>query len=69
MELSLVLKRDGRKEITYRGRSKVISASMYWGFLGGSEVKNPPTSSGNAGDLGSVPRSGRFLGEGNGYPL
>lgn len=42
MELSLVLKRDGRKEITYRGRTKLISASMYWGFLGGSVVKNPP---------------------------
>ena len=42
---------------------------MYWGFLGGSLVKNPPTSSGDTGDLGSVPRSGRSLGEGNGYPL
>ena len=23
----------------------------------------------NAGDLGSIPRSGRYAGEGNGYPL
>ena len=29
-------------------------------------VKNPPA---NAGDLGSIPRSGRSPGEGNGYPL
>ena len=29
-------------------------------------VKNPPT---NAGDVGLIPGSGRFPGEGNGYPL
>ena len=29
-------------------------------------VKNPPA---NAGDLGSIPGSGRSLGEGNGTPL
>ena len=29
-------------------------------------VKNPPT---NAGDMGSVPGSGRFPGEGTGNPL
>ena len=29
-------------------------------------VKNPPA---NAGDLGSIPGSGRSPGEGNGYPL
>ena len=34
------------------------------GFPGGSVVKNPP-----AGDVGSVPRSGRSLGGGNGNPL
>ena len=34
------------------------------GFLGGSVVKNPA----NVGDAGSVPGSGRFLGEGNGNP-
>ena len=32
-------------------------------FLGGSMVKNPPA---NAGDVGSIPGSGRSLGEGNG---
>ena len=38
----------------------------YWGFPGGSEVKS---SSRNAGDLGSIPGSGRSPGEGNGNPL
>ena len=36
------------------------------GFPGGSEVKNPPA---NAGDMGSIPGSGRYPGEGNVYPL
>ena len=36
------------------------------GFPGGSAVKNPPA---NAGDAGSIPRSGRSPGEGNGNPL
>ena len=41
----------------------------YWseqGFLGGSEIK---ASACNAGDLGSIPGSGRSPGEGNGNPL
>ena len=36
------------------------------GFPGGSEVK---VSACNAGDLGSIPGSGRFPGEGNSNPL
>ena len=36
------------------------------GFPGGSEVK---MSASNAGDLGSIPGSGRSPGEGNGNPL
>ena len=36
------------------------------GFPGGSEVK---VSAQNAGDLGSIPGSGRSPGEGNGNPL
>ena len=36
------------------------------GFPGGSEVK---ASASNAGDLGSIPGSGRSPGEGNGNPL
>ena len=36
------------------------------GFPGGSEVKAHTC---NAGDMGSIPGLGRFLGEGNGNPL
>ena len=36
------------------------------GFTGGSAGKE---SACNAGDLGSIPASGRFPGEGNSYPL
>ena len=32
-------------------------------------VKNPPANAGDARDLGSIPGSGRFPGEGNGNPL
>ena len=39
---------------------------MYLGFPGGSVVKNLPVS---AGDLGSIPGSGRSPREGNGNPL
>ena len=31
---------------------------VYRGFPAGSVVKNPPASTGNAGDLGSIPGSG-----------
>ena len=43
-----------------------VSAHSDWGFLGGSVVKNLPT---NAGDVGLIPGSGRFPGEGNGNLL
>ena len=39
---------------------------MFMGFPGGSVVKSPPA---NAGDMGLIPGSGRFRGEGNGNPL
>ena len=42
-----------------------VQASIL-GFPGGSVVKNLP---GNAGDVGSIPGSGRSPGEGNGNPL
>ena len=35
-------------------------------FPGGSVVRNPPA---NAGDMGSIPGSGRYPGEGNVNPL
>ena len=37
-----------------------------WGFPGGSDDEE---SAYNAGNLGSIPGSGRFPGEGNGNPL
>ena len=37
-----------------------------WGFPDGSGVKNLPA---NAGDAGSIPRSGRSPGGGHGDPL
>ena len=39
---------------------------MTLGFSGGSDGKEPTYS---AGDPGFIPGSGRFPGEGNGYPL
>ena len=44
-----------------------MSGDIYtWGFPGGSTVKNPPA---NAGDMGSIPGSGRSPGGGNDNPL
>ena len=37
-----------------------------WGFPGGPDSEE---SACNAGDMGSIPWSGRSPGEGNGYPL
>ena len=37
--------------------------------LGGLEVRNPPAMQGDAGDVGSIPRSGRSLVVGNGILL
>ena len=39
------------------------------GFSGGSVVKNPLANAGDAGDVGSIPGSGRSPGGGNGNPL
>ena len=38
------------------------SHSNLWGFPGDSAVKNPPASAGDAGDMSSIPGSGRFPG-------
>ena len=46
--------------------STSLKASILWCLPGGSEVK---ASAWNAGDLGSIPGSGRSPGEGNGNPL
>ena len=42
---------------------------MVWGFQVVLEVKNPPASAGDIRDIGSVPGSGRFPGEGHDNPL
>ena len=44
----------------------LIELNIHLLFPGGSEVK---ASASNVGDLGSIPGSGRFPGEGNGNPL
>ena len=46
----------------------MIPKSLFFSmsFPGGSVVKNLPA---NAGDVGSIPGSGRFLRGGNGNPL
>ena len=44
----------------------MIRLLSHWGFPGGSDSKEPAC---NAGELGSIPGSGRFSGEGNGNPL
>ena len=36
---------------------------------GGSVVKNLPANAGDTGDVGLIPGSGRYPGEGNGNPL
>ena len=56
--------------MTAQGSSRMVSghlkADKVFGSPGGSEVK---ASASNAGDLGSIPGSGRSPGEGNGNPL
>ena len=44
----------------------IVQDSFIAGLSSSSEVKAPAC---NAGDLGSIPGSGRFPGEGNGNPL
>ena len=55
-----------RVECRGPGRHGAGFANLLMGFPGGSEVKAPAC---NAGDLGSIPGSERFPGEGNGNPL
>ena len=47
----------------------VVSKKVPRGFLGGSVGKEPTCNSGDTGDMGSILGSGRFPGEGHGYPL
>ena len=43
--------------------------ALLWNFSGDLVVKNLPANAGDAGDMGSIPGSGRFPGGGNGDPL
>ena len=56
---------DGSVEGWVSGGSLNFLHYIY-GFPGGSVINNPPT---NAGDMSSIPRSGRSPGEENGNPL
>ena len=42
---------------------------VFWGFPGGTVVKNPPASARDARDVGSIPGSRRSPGGGHGNPL
>ena len=58
-----------RMYLSYEGscaQREVSGIGPAYGFPGGSEVK---ASACNAGNLGSIPGSGRSPGEGNGNPL
>ena len=53
-------------ELYSKSGDKSAGEMRHTSFPGGSEVK---ASAFNAGDLGSIPGSGRSPGEGNGNPL
>ena len=48
---------------------KIATITAHLGFPDGSVVKNPPANAGDAGDVDSIPGTGRSLGGGNGNPL
>ena len=45
------------------------SKQLYWGFPGGSVIKNPPASAGDTGDMGLIPGLERSPGEKHDNPL
>ena len=56
--------------ILYIALFSVIEGSILGGgFPSGVAVKNPPANAGETRDTGSIPRSGRSPGEGNGNLL
>ena len=61
IKVFVLFDREGDPSTTF-----VSDKGLYPNFPGGSEVK---ASACNAGDLGSIPGSGRSPGEGNGNPL
>ena len=67
--------RKKKKELQKTMRRKIYSSWVTWvtvymcvcvlGFPSGSVVKNLPANAGDTRDMGSIPGSGRHLGEGN----
>ena len=53
----------GQEDLRGRGYMYIYS------FQGGSVVKNTPADTGDAGNTGLIPESGRSPGVGNGNPL
>ena len=54
------------ERLTITPLNNSVRILLLLGFPGGSVVENPPA---NAGDAGLILGSGRFPGEGEGYPL
>ena len=66
------MKRLALPHIHFRPNSGWASQvpSALWGASQVAQVvKNPPANTGDIGDTGSIPESGRSPGEGNGNPL
>ena len=64
-----VLQSIGLQSRTWLSYWTELNWREFWGFPGGSVVKNSPANAGEARDAGSIPRSGRSPGGGNGNPL
>ena len=69
--LKCVSQREGMIMIYVKGCMEFIyyRLQIISGFPGGVVVKNLPDNAEGTGDVGSIPGSGRSLGEGNGNPL
>ena len=72
--LSVPSQKHFRRTLQFHGKSFFLVALIspplnFLGFPGGSVVKNPPANTGDSGDMGSIPGSGRSSVEGNGNPL
>ena len=64
-EVMITVTRDPGKHFFHSMYFRTYSLQPQWGFLGGSVVKKPPVSSGDARDTGSIPGSGRSPGRGH----
>ena len=66
----LCLIKGNQRFPAYHKRFSHFVHPLSWilGFPGVSVVNNLPPNAGNAGDMGLIPRSGRYPGEVNGNP-